>query len=115
MPTFLDFEKPIAELDARIAELRETASAGEANIAAEISRLEERSAKVDRVTADDVRRVARDTFRRANLLVCAVGHLDPLMLEALQQMAIGLELNDPVVLARANQQAAGGAFMPDDG
>ncbi len=45
MPTFLDFEKPIAELDARIAELRETASAGEANIAAEISRLEERSAK----------------------------------------------------------------------
>ena len=45
MPTFLDFEKPIAELEARIAELRETASAGEANIAAEISRLEERSAK----------------------------------------------------------------------
>ena len=30
MATFLDFEKPIAELEARIAELRETASAGEA-------------------------------------------------------------------------------------
>ena len=42
MATFLDFEKPIAELDARIAELRETASAGEANIEAEIERLEER-------------------------------------------------------------------------
>ena len=27
MPTYLDFEKPIAELEARIAELRDTASA----------------------------------------------------------------------------------------
>jgi acetyl-CoA carboxylase carboxyl transferase subunit alpha len=43
MPTFLDFEKPIAELEARIAELRDTASAGEANIEAEIARLEERA------------------------------------------------------------------------
>jgi len=46
MPTFLDFEKPVAELETRIAELRETASAGEANIAAEIKRLEERSEKM---------------------------------------------------------------------
>jgi ubiquinone biosynthesis protein len=38
----------------------------------------------------------------------AVGHLDAMMLEALQQMAIGLELNDPVVVARAARQAAGG-------
>jgi acetyl-CoA carboxylase carboxyl transferase subunit alpha len=53
MATYLDFEKPIAELDARIAELRETASAGEPNIAAEIARLEERSA-----------RVLRDTYAR---------------------------------------------------
>ncbi len=53
MPTFLDFEKPIAELEARIAELRETASAGEANIEAEIGRLEERS-----------RRLLRDTYAR---------------------------------------------------
>jgi acetyl-CoA carboxylase carboxyl transferase subunit alpha len=53
MPTFLDFEKPIAELEARIAELRETASAGEANIEAEIGRLEERS-----------RRLVRDTYAR---------------------------------------------------
>src|ERR1044072_2203731 len=53
MATFLDFEKPIAELEARIAELRETASAGEANIEAEIGRLEERSA-----------RLLRDTYAR---------------------------------------------------
>src|SRR4051812_50113207 len=45
MATYLDFEKPIAELEARIAELRETASAGEPNIEAEIARLEERSAR----------------------------------------------------------------------
>jgi acetyl-CoA carboxylase carboxyl transferase subunit alpha len=45
MPTFLDFEKPVAELEARIAELRETASADEPNIAAEIARLQERADK----------------------------------------------------------------------
>jgi acetyl-CoA carboxylase carboxyl transferase subunit alpha len=50
MATFLDFEKPIAELEARIAELRDTASAGEANIEAEIERLEERSARLLRDT-----------------------------------------------------------------
>jgi acetyl-CoA carboxylase carboxyl transferase subunit alpha len=50
MATYLDFEKPIAELEARIAELRETASADEANIAAEIARLEERSARLLRDT-----------------------------------------------------------------
>ncbi len=50
MATFLDFEKPIAELEARIAELRETASAGEPNIEAEIGRLEERSERLLRDT-----------------------------------------------------------------
>jgi acetyl-CoA carboxylase carboxyl transferase subunit alpha len=45
MATFLDFEKPIAELEARIAELRETASASEPNIEAEIGRLQERAAR----------------------------------------------------------------------
>ena len=50
MATYLDFEKPIAELEARIAELRETASAGEPNIAAEISRLEEKAARLLRDT-----------------------------------------------------------------
>src|SRR6478672_11708000 len=46
MATYLDFEK-------RIAELRDTASADEANIAAEIARLEERAA-----------RLLRDTYAR---------------------------------------------------
>ena len=50
MPTFLDFEKPIAEIEARVAELRETASAGEANIEAEIERLEERAERTLRET-----------------------------------------------------------------
>jgi predicted Zn-dependent peptidase len=37
---------------------------------------EERAAKVDAVTAADVRRVAAQTFRKERLLVSAVGHLD---------------------------------------
>ena len=53
MPTYLDFEKPIAELEARIAELRDTASADEANIAAEIDRLEGRA-----------ERLIKDTYAR---------------------------------------------------
>ena len=50
MATFLDFEKPIAELEARIAELRETASAAEPNIEAEIGRLQERADRMLRDT-----------------------------------------------------------------
>ncbi|HVQ09713.1 MAG TPA: acetyl-CoA carboxylase carboxyltransferase subunit alpha [Allosphingosinicella sp.] len=50
MATFLDFEKPIAELEARIAELRDTASAAEPNIEAEIARLEERAQRLLRDT-----------------------------------------------------------------
>jgi len=50
MLTFLDFEKPIAELEARVAELRETASAGSIDIDAEIARLEAKSAKLLRET-----------------------------------------------------------------
>jgi acetyl-CoA carboxylase carboxyl transferase subunit alpha len=50
MPTFLDFEKAVAELEARVAELRETASAGETNIEAEIVRLEERAERSLRET-----------------------------------------------------------------
>jgi acetyl-CoA carboxylase carboxyl transferase subunit alpha len=45
MATYLDFEKPIAELEARVAELRDTASASEPNIEAEIARLEEKAAR----------------------------------------------------------------------
>ncbi len=50
MATFLDFEKPIAELEARIAELRDTASATEPNIEAEIGRLQERAQRLLRDT-----------------------------------------------------------------
>jgi acetyl-CoA carboxylase carboxyl transferase subunit alpha len=46
MATFLDFEKPIAELEARVAELRETASSGSINIENEVQRLEERAEKL---------------------------------------------------------------------
>ena len=37
----------------------------------------------------------------------AVGRLDPGILEAMQEMAIGFQLRDPVVLARATQRMAG--------
>jgi acetyl-CoA carboxylase carboxyl transferase subunit alpha len=50
MATFLDFEKPIAELDARVAELRETAEAGALNIDAEIDKLSAKSEKMLRDT-----------------------------------------------------------------
>ena len=48
MPTYLDFEKPLADLEARIAELKETSSAGEANIEAEIRKLEDRTDRTRR-------------------------------------------------------------------
>ena len=50
MQTFLEFEKPIAELQARVAELRETASAGELDLENEINKLEAKSAKLLRDT-----------------------------------------------------------------
>jgi len=50
MQTYLEFEKPIAELDRRIGELRGTASAGTINIAAEIERLDAKSTKLLRDT-----------------------------------------------------------------
>jgi acetyl-CoA carboxylase carboxyl transferase subunit alpha len=50
MPTFLDFEKAIAELDSRIEELRETAEDSELNIDAEIGRLEVKSERMLRET-----------------------------------------------------------------
>jgi acetyl-CoA carboxylase carboxyl transferase alpha subunit len=46
MVSFLDFEKPVAALDARIAELRETAQSGELDIDNEIAKLQQRSAKM---------------------------------------------------------------------
>src|ERR687890_2881709 len=50
MPTFLDFEKAIAELDSRIEELRETAQDSDLNIDSEIDRLEAKSERLLRET-----------------------------------------------------------------
>jgi acetyl-CoA carboxylase carboxyl transferase subunit alpha len=48
--TFLNFEKPIAELEARIAELRTTAATGTVDIDAEIDKLEKKSEALLRTT-----------------------------------------------------------------
>ena len=53
MPSFLDFEKPIAELQARIDELREAGEAGDVDLAVDIQRLQAKSDKL-----------LRDTFAR---------------------------------------------------
>jgi acetyl-CoA carboxylase carboxyl transferase subunit alpha len=50
MQTYLDFEKPIAELETRVAALRETANSGTIDIDAEIGRLEAKSSKLLRDT-----------------------------------------------------------------
>ena len=50
MLTYLEFEKPIAALDERITELRETASAGAIDIDAEVAKLEAKSSKLLRET-----------------------------------------------------------------
>ena len=46
MQTYLDFEKPIADLDQRIAALRDTAKSGDIDIDAEIAKLEAKSTKL---------------------------------------------------------------------
>ena len=46
MQTYLEFEKPIAELEARVAELRETATASDIDIEAEVAKLEAKSTKL---------------------------------------------------------------------
>ena len=50
MQTYLEFEKPIAALDAKIHELRETATAGDIDIDSEVARLEAKSSKLLRET-----------------------------------------------------------------
>ena len=50
MMHYLDFEKPIAELETRVAELRDTASNGAVDIDAEVARLETKSTKLLRDT-----------------------------------------------------------------
>lgn len=54
MVAYLEFEKPIAELEARIAELRSTADAGSIDIDSEVSRL---SAKSDKLLRDTYSRL----------------------------------------------------------
>jgi acetyl-CoA carboxylase carboxyl transferase subunit alpha len=46
MMTYLDFEKPIAELERRVTELRETATAGSIDIDSEVGKLEAKSDKL---------------------------------------------------------------------
>jgi acetyl-CoA carboxylase carboxyl transferase subunit alpha len=46
MPSFLDFEKPIAELQGRIDELRDTAAEGSVDLTADITRLQAKSDKL---------------------------------------------------------------------
>jgi len=50
MATFLEFEKPIAELEGKIAELRHLAHGGKINIAEEVAKLESKADKLLRQT-----------------------------------------------------------------
>ncbi len=50
MLTYLDFEKPIAELETKVAGLRETANSSDVDIDAEVSRLEAKAKKLLRDT-----------------------------------------------------------------
>ena len=50
MAAFLDFEKPIQELQVRVGELRETANSGSVDIESEVAKLEAKSDKLLRDT-----------------------------------------------------------------
>lgn len=50
MLTYLDFEKPISELNARVADLRETAANSPADVEAEVQKLEAKAEKLLRDT-----------------------------------------------------------------
>ncbi|HSY88095.1 MAG TPA: acetyl-CoA carboxylase carboxyltransferase subunit alpha [Verrucomicrobiae bacterium] len=50
MPTFLEFEKPIAELEGKIEELRHLANADDMNIAEEVAKLQGKADKLLRQT-----------------------------------------------------------------
>ncbi len=67
-PNYLDFEQPIAELEAKIDELRNVGSDADLNLADEIARLETKSAVLtEKIYADlspwDIVRVARHPLR----------------------------------------------------
>ena len=72
MITYLEFEKPVAELETRIAELREAASGDDVDISSELARLEAKSTDLLRSTyaaltpwqkTQDARHPARPHFR----------------------------------------------------
>ena len=46
MPTYLEFEQPIAELEGKIEELRHLPNAGDLNIAEEVARLQQKADKL---------------------------------------------------------------------
>jgi acetyl-CoA carboxylase carboxyl transferase subunit alpha len=46
MLTYLDFEKPIAELEARVRDLKETADSGDLDIKSEVDKLEAKASKL---------------------------------------------------------------------
>ncbi|MCW5772408.1 MAG: acetyl-CoA carboxylase carboxyltransferase subunit alpha, partial [Rhodospirillaceae bacterium] len=50
MPTFLDFEKPIAELEGKIEELRHMSDGGGLNIAEEVLRLQDKAERLLKTT-----------------------------------------------------------------
>ena len=50
MPTFLEFEKPIAELEGKIEELRHVADGGDVNVAEEVARLQTKADRLLRQT-----------------------------------------------------------------
>jgi acetyl-CoA carboxylase carboxyl transferase subunit alpha len=54
MSTTLDFEKSIAELESKLAELRHMSSIGEMNIASEVKRIQDKTEKLLRKTYDNL-------------------------------------------------------------
>ena len=50
MPTYLDFEKPIAELEGKIEELRHLTDGGDINIAEEVGKLQQKADRLLRQT-----------------------------------------------------------------
>jgi acetyl-CoA carboxylase carboxyl transferase subunit alpha len=50
MATYLEFEKPIAELDGKIAELKHVANGGDINIAEEVAKLQGKTEKLLKAT-----------------------------------------------------------------
>ena len=66
MKTYLEFEKPIADLEKRVADLRETASEGEIDIDADVERLEAKAAKLLKDTYSRLTPVAKGAGRASS-------------------------------------------------